>query len=169
MTRRHISLPTSLVAVGLLSCTASSTVVALGTYDGSFTCDSGPLSLHLPATYPELLALGKIKQIADGQVKDYGTYKVTYRGIEFDGLSIIAYVFSNDPNRYLLARVEISDPSWNIAQIKVGQSAKSTLKHEGWSPPADEGVWELDGDTAILSVSIKNGRIVKLTYSCDAE
>jgi hypothetical protein len=161
-------MPTRFMAVGLFACVASSTVVASGTYDGSFTCNSGPLSLHMPATYPEMLALGKLKRIADGQVQDYGAYKVTYREVEFDGLRIDAYVFSNDSKRYLLARAEISDSSWNIAPLKVGQSAQSALKHKNWPPPAFDGSWELDGDAASLLVSIKDGRIAKVTYSCDA-
>ncbi len=166
---KHTLISRLIVMATLGVCAEIRTAAAIDVYDGSFTCNSGPLSLHLPATYAGLLALGKIVRIADGKVQDYGTYKVIYRSIAFDGLTITAYAFSNDPKRYLLASVVVSDPSWKVAPLRVGQSAQFSLQHKGWPSPPVDGTWELAGDAASVSLAIMGGRITKLTYSCDAE
>jgi hypothetical protein len=161
----------SSVALGLVLTvgTGIRKAAASDAYDGSFTCESGPLSLRLPSKYPELLALGNTVRITDGRVQDYPTYKVTLREIEFQGLRIVAYVFSNDPDRYLLASVVISDSRWRLGPLWVGQPAQSALKHAGWPVPPVDGSWELSGDSESVSVAIKGASIFRVTYHCDSD
>jgi len=166
---KRISAIYSIVAFALIAGTAIREASASDVYDGSFNCDSGPLSATLPSKYPELLALGKSVRVADGAVRDYGTYKVTQRALEFEGLRIVAYVFSNDPDRYLLSSVVISDSRWKLGPLWVGQLAQSALNHEGWQAPPVDGSWELSGDSQSVSVTIKGGSISRVTYNCDAD
>jgi hypothetical protein len=166
---KRISVIYSIVVFALIAGTGGREAAASDVYDGSFNCESGPLSLTLPSKYPELVALGKNGHVADGSVQDYGTYKATQRAIQFEGLRIVAYVFSNDPDRYLLTSVVISDSRWKLGPLWVGQLAQSALKHQGWPAPPVDGSWELSGDSQSVSVTIQGGSISRVTYNCDSD
>ena len=138
-------------------------------YDPSFSCQDGPLALKLPTTLPKIMALGAVLKSKDSPPQNYTDYKVTERWLQFQGLDISFFVFSNNSNRYLLSSVKVTSERWNISPIRVGQIAKKRLTRDGWPEVPFDGKWELGGDANTLSVSVSKGIITDFSYSCDAD
>jgi len=141
---------------------------AVDFYDGSFECYAGPLALRLPDRYPRLLSLGKLRRIVNGRAQNYRGYRTIQRTISFDGLSVIVYVFSNDPNRYVLSRLIISAHGWQqLTALRIGAPARSVLLQRDWPAAPTDGTWRMDGDSAHVTLSLAHGRITLIRYVCD--
>jgi hypothetical protein len=136
-------------------------------YDGGFECYTGPLALHLPDTYRQLLALGKVQRTRDLKAQVNRGSTTTQRALTFDGLTLTVDLFSSEPDRYLLAGAVITEPRWQISGLRVGEPAQLMLAAPGWPAPPADGSWEMQGDGSHVLVAIRHGLIATITYDCE--
>jgi hypothetical protein len=152
-----------------IGATASSSQVKF--YDGGFECYAGPLALHLPDTYRQLLALGKVERTHDLKTQvnrgSTTTSTTTQRALIFDGLTLTVDLFSSEPDRYLLAGAVITEPRWQISGLRVGEPAQLMLAAPGWPAPPADGTWEMQGDGSHVLVAIRHRLIATITYDCE--
>ncbi len=166
-TRWSCCIPVALTVAGAAACaTASGATVKF--YDGGFECYAGPLALRLPDTYAQLLQLGEVVSTRNLRTQTQHGLTTTERQIAFRGLVMRVYLFSGDPGRYQLASVRISGPAWQLSPLRVGQATnRASLGHD-WPGLPDRGSWEMQGDSAHLLISVREGRIAAIDYSCES-
>jgi len=146
--------------------TAAAAAAAVKFYDGGFECYAGPLALHLPDTYPQVLALSKVERTRDLSTQVNRGSTTTERAVIFDGLTLTVDVFSKEPARYLLAKALISDPRWQLSRLRVGEPAELMLATRGWPAPPTNGTWEMQGDASHVLVAVRHGLIATISYDC---
>lgn len=163
--------PTLLIVLALCAKQGSavaSTAPTVRFYDGNFECYAGPLALHLPDTYAQLLQLGEVRSTRDVRTQTEHGLTTTERQIEFRGLIMLVHLFSGDPGRYQLASVRIDGPAWQLSPLRVGQAFDAVSLGHGWPGLPPQGSWEVQGDTSHLLVRVRAGRIAAVDYSCDS-
>lgn len=137
-------------------------------YDGNFECYAAPLALRLPDTYAQLLHLGPVRSSRDVRKQSERALTTTLRQIEFPGLRILVYLFSADPDRYQVARVQIGSAHWQLSALQVGTSINAVSLSTRWPALPRQGSWEIQGDSAHLLVRLVAGKIASVDYFCDS-
>lgn len=143
---------------------------AVDFFDAQFECYAGPLALQLPDTYAQLLELGAVRTTHDERVQqDRGGARTIERVVQFDGLAVTVYLFTADPDRYLVASVMISGPRWHLSPVHVGETAAElSAAHPDWPLAPQNGTWTMAGDESQVTVTLAHGRVRRIRYVCDA-
>jgi hypothetical protein len=133
----------------------------------AFSCHSGTYGAKLPSTLPALRSLGPLKSEEQGEVQVWEGHRTVEKWLRFEGLSVLIVTFSNDPNRYALALLEVTSPHWQVAsRFRIGQFAGEVLRELGVSSPPSNGEWRVAGESDTVLLVVRNGRFTRITYEC---
>ncbi len=132
-----------------------------------FSCTQGAFRLLIPRTYAGLIKLGRVRTFADGNVPDAQGANVRHRLIEFDGMSLWIVRRSDLAEGYRVSYAVITSPRWKLLPFRVGQPAPAVAAAwpEGGQIPRD-GAWQIEGETDLLKLQMKNGLVQSLTLDC---
>lgn len=132
-----------------------------------FSCQSGKYGASLPATLPALRKLGRLQAEDPGEVQQWDDYHTTESVLRFDGLTVMVVTFSNDPDRYHLALLEVSSPRWRVsAPLRIGQPAGKILRELGVPSAPLSGEWRFAGESDALVLAVRDGLLSRITYDC---
>lgn len=124
--------------------------------------------LNLPPTYGELRRLAPIQREDSEEFDDFGEVQAIRRWIDFGSLSLGIFMFSNDPDRYVVSDVEVTDSHWAVTgPFRVGQPACFVREQLGLDARHDEdATWRHADDTALMQFVVTDGRIAKIRVRC---
>ena len=131
-----------------------------------FSCATGTYGARLPTKLSALRAIGRIQDEQIVRVENWEGYRAIERIIRFDGLHVQVITFTNDPERYRLARIFIESPRWQVGFIRIGQPSAPLLEQLGASSPSRDGSWRFEGESDTLYVEAIAGKVFRVVYEC---
>lgn len=133
-------------------------------------CESGPLSVRLPKSLSELRKLGRLQREGVDWTWKVGAVTVTERHLDYGGMALVINTFSDDPKRYSLRLVDVSDPRWDhISPFKIGGSIDEARKLLGAKRELDEQFLAAysNGGSSVEFRSAA-GQLTGVVYKCPA-
>ena len=81
-------------------------------YLPEFGCQVPPLGLRLPTHLQGVMKLAPVRDVEILEVEKWEGYVTTRKYVHFPGLTLGLVTFSNDRERYMVSRAEITDARW---------------------------------------------------------
>lgn len=157
----------TLIALGLLAASRALAAEPVAVPVPGFACAGSPLSISLPARWPDLRRLAPLQAEEVLGVEPWDGYQAITRALRFAGLRLEVVTFTNDPERYLLSLATITRPSWALGPLRVGADAATALRPWGITGPPPGAGWRIEGESdAVVVEATPAGRIARVTYDC---
>jgi hypothetical protein len=131
----------------------------------AMACDVGPYAVVLPRHYPSLHVIGK-HQWTDIESRSVGGVTSTRRRIAYYGMTAEVLLSSAAPNAYRLLALEVISRRWHIGPLSVGHNPWRTVKDRSLEGVSQDGVVELVGARDSVQLTLRGGRVDKVSYQC---
>ncbi len=139
-------------------------------YHAHFGCNTGPFKLTLPKSVSDLRKLGKAKELRDLNIEDHPGYSTAEHMLFLDGLDLRILTFSNEKLRFMPLVVSSYKAQWRITgPFRVGDSLEHANQLLGGTLVVKPGgAMEVSGDADLLRLTIRDGKIIRITYECSS-
>ncbi len=158
------------VLLALITPWACAEAPARSGYHEHFGCSTGPFKLTLPKTVSDLKKLGKAKELRDLNIEDHPGYSTAEHMLFLDGLDLRIITFSNDKRNFMPLVVSSYKAQWRVTgPFRVGDSLEHAHQLLGGKLVVKPGgAMEVGGDTDLLRLIIREGKIIRITYECSS-
>lgn len=160
--------PVGLALAVLLMLPATVLAQAQPGYLPEFGCTMPPFGLRLPTHLQGVMKLAPVRHVEILEVENWDGYTATRKYVYFPGLTLGLITFSNDRERYMVSRAEITDARWaEISPFRVGEKASAVQRKLGLLAEGDPDLKSSYGsEGGDLRFESTDRTISKIIYDC---
>jgi hypothetical protein len=137
-------------------------------YLPEFGCQTPPFGLRLPMDLQGVMNLSPVKHVEILEIEKWEGYTTTRKYVHFQGLTLGLITFSNDRERYMVSRAEITDVRWaEISPFRVGEYTSTVQRKLGLPADSDPELKSSYGsEGGDLRFESTDRTITKIVYDC---
>ena len=137
-------------------------------YLPEFGCQTPPFGLRLPMHLQGVMNLSPVKHVEILETEKWEGYTTTRKYVHFQGLTLGLITFSNDRERYMVSRAEITDVRWaEISPFRVGEYTSTVQRKFGLPADSDPDLKSSYGsEGGDLRFESADRKITKIIYDC---
>ena len=102
------------------------------------------------------------EKIARGHTSD-----TVSRSLVYDGLTIELVIPKTAPDNFLIQRVDVTSPAWQVTRwVRVGDDISRVLEKLGRNLSTHGQKLEISGDTDSVTLNLARNRVKRIVYRC---